>query len=878
MNNAIRNFLTFLILFCFIAAAYPANFYNGINTSGFSGFELNRGQIYDEDGQGRPEVQFVAGFPGVNLFFTPQGVVLYFRQVEASKLDLIMSGKMQNPYSAGEWERIMSQIAEGNLEKEMVRAKTNLYRVDLCFPGADLSHAGGEFEKQEKRHYYHPNYPEGIRDVILYERIRYKNIYAGIDLVFRIHNGVLKYDFEVASGADPDQIRIAYKGYDKMEQDKQGNINVHILPGIITEQKPACFQEGGQIPSEYVLSNDTIQFRLQDYDHEKPLIIDPSLVWSTYFHDGTTSAAFTYTRPVWDSEENMFMVFDTYNRTVFPTINPGGGAYYQSTAGSTGLQLVIQKFNTSRQIVWATYYASSQAASTNFTNQGLVIDQSNNIYIVGHVFYVYADPPASFPLYNPGGAAYYESAQGNNRNFILKFSSSGVRLWATMFCTSGASSSGLDLEGLAIDNNNKLVIVGQAYTPPSWTSMPVANPGGSHYYKTSPAESRVPTLHRFSTSLGLEWSTYISQGTSGTYCGNVNSTVDIDGSNNIFAASDAHSSYTTVNPGGGAYIDGTGVSGRKISIYKFLSSGALNWCTLYGGSLSANSVLWQDIRDLKVASNGDVFLAGRVNTTNFPTYNPGGGAYVKTTLSTGSSWVCDGVILQFSNGGVRKWATYCGGNGTSDGTDFMGLGLNSMDDIYIAGISRSSAFPVMSKTGSYNQSSITGDYAIVLAQFNVNGVMQWASYFGDVTFMSSGGFAAQAGMCGSSTLMLMGTANNSYSLTTVDPGGGAYYNASIESGGSLTDFYAEFSEGASGYGGPPGIWTWLGYSNDWFDPCNWDKMSVPTLTSDVQIPGGTAYYPLIDDEAECKSIEIATTAGAEITIDVSSGGNLEVAD
>jgi len=877
MNIFVRKYFSCLLLLCIVFGASAINYRTNTSNSDFRGFVENRGQIYDEDREPRPEVQFVADFPDVDLFFTSEGVVFYFRDIEPSRLDMIMAGEIENPYSAEEWENILADMEKGKCPKELVHQTSRLYRVDLCFPGADLSESVGELEKKEKRNFYHPNYPDGIGNVSLYEIIRYKDVYTGIDLVFRVSNGKLKYDFEVSAGANPDRIKIVYDSCDSITLADRGDIDIHLLPGIITEQKPVCFQNGNEIQSKYILNSDTIQFYFDNHDTTKSLLIDPSLTWSTYFHDGGSNYGSNYTRPVWDSDGNMFMVFDTYNKTTFPTIDPGGGAYYQSSAGDNGLQLVIQKFNSSRQIVWATYYASSQSASTNYSNQSLVIDKSDNIYLVGHVFFVYASPSPSFPLYNPGGGAYYESGVANNRNFILKFSSSGVRLWATMFCTSGSSSSGLDLKGLAIDNNNKLVIAGQSYTPSMWASIPLANPGGSHYYRASPPESRVPTLHRFSTSLGLEWSTYISQGGSSEYCGNVNTTVDIDGNNNLFVASDANGNYTTVNPGGSAYIDGTGASGRKISIYKFTSSGALNWCTLYGGSASANSVLWQDIRDLKVASNGDVFLVGRVNTTNFPTYNPGGGAYMKTTLSTGSTSVYDGVILQFSNGGVRKWATYCGGNGTSDGTDFMGLGLNDDDDIYIAGISRSLLYPTMTVSGSYNQSSITGDYAIVLSQFNVSGVMQWSSYFGDMTWLPSGGFATSIGMCGSCKIMLLGRANTSYSITTVNPGGGAYYQSSTESG-TYIDFYAEFTDAPAAYGGTAGLWTWLGYSNDWFDPCNWDKMSVPTISDDVLIPGGTSFNPEIDGLAECKSIEIATTSGAEVTIDVSGGGNLEIAD
>ncbi|PLW91771.1 MAG: hypothetical protein C0592_14285, partial [Marinilabiliales bacterium] len=757
-------------------------------------FTENAGQIYDGDDVFRDDVAFVATFNGMNVYFTNHGIVHQFYKVEPSQYDLICAGKIENPYSYEEWEAINKEIAEGKFEGDLIMTKKEQYRIDLEFPGADLSQAVGEDLRTAHYNYFHPNYNDGIDNVSNFGKIRYQNAYPGIDLVFYFEGSNLKYDFEVSSGADISKIKMLYVGHQDITIDEDGNAIVQILPGQITENAPVSFQLGANVETSFILNNDTLMFDVPDYDVNESLIIDPELTWATYYHEGTTSSAFTYTRPQWDSEGNMFIVHDTYNKTVYPTVNPGGSTYYDASAGDNGLQLIIMKLNPDREIVWATYYVSSQSASTNFTNQGLVIDGNDNIYCVGHLFFVYASPSPAFPLYNAGG--YYETDLGNNRNFILSFDNDGVRRWATMFNSpSTTSSSGLDLEGLAIDSNNKLLIGGQTYTPASWVSIPTQNPGGSHYYNSSPVESRVPTLHRFSTSFALEWSTYISRGTASSYCGNVNTTIDLDASNNIFMASDANSTYSTVNPGGGAYIDGTGGSGRKISIYKFLSSGSLNWCTLYGGNASANSVIWQDIRDLRVNSAGTVFLVGRVNTTNFPTYNPGGGAYIKSTLSTGGTSVCDGVILKFSNGGVRQWATYYGGNGTSDGTDFCGLGMDEDDNIYVAGLSRSTSFPCQTRTGSYNQSSMSGAYAAVLLMFNSSGVRQWGTYYGTETWFSSGGFAADPWVCGGAKLMMLGTAKNTYAITTLNPGSPAYYEGSIESGGTTTDFFAEFSIG-----------------------------------------------------------------------------------
>jgi hypothetical protein len=44
-------------------------------------------------------------------------------------------------------------------------------------------------------------------NVPTYARVRYRNVYPGIDLVYYGNQGRVEYDFDLASGADPTQIR-----------------------------------------------------------------------------------------------------------------------------------------------------------------------------------------------------------------------------------------------------------------------------------------------------------------------------------------------------------------------------------------------------------------------------------------------------------------------------------------------------------------------------------------------------------------------------------------------------------------------------------------------------------------------------------------------
>ncbi len=78
--------------------------------------------------------------------------------------------------------------------------------------------------------------------------------------------------------------------------------------------------------------------------------------------------------------------------------------------------------------------------------------------------------------------------------------------------------------------------------------------------------------------------------------------------------------------------------------------------------------------------------------------------------------------------------------------------------------------------------------------------------------------------------------------------------------------------------GPAGLWTWNGQiDTDWFEPCNWDKISVPDSSSNVLIPGATANNPIINGgTGNCFVIEIASDNGALLTIYDSTGATLRV--
>lgn len=160
--------------------------------------------------------------------------------------------------------------------------------VRMRLAGATASSPPEPLDPQpSKSNYFIGNVPERWHtNIPNYAKVRYRNVYPGIDLIYYGNQRQLEYDLVVTPGSDPHRIAVQFEGAAKTDLDRSGDLVMQTTAGEVRWHKPLAYQEinGGRklVACDYLRKGEQLRFRLGAYDRSQPLIIDPELVYSTY--------------------------------------------------------------------------------------------------------------------------------------------------------------------------------------------------------------------------------------------------------------------------------------------------------------------------------------------------------------------------------------------------------------------------------------------------------------------------------------------------------------------------------------------------------------------------------------------------------------------
>lgn len=506
--------------------------------------------------------------------------------------------------------------------------------------------------------YFIGNDPSRWRtDVPTFGRVEYPGVYPGVGLAYYGHQGQLEYDFIVAPGADPSAIRIALEGARSVKIDSEGSLELETGGAPIRFRKPVTYQAiaGTRRPvnSSYKMTGpNQFAFSLGLYDHRYPLVIDPSLIYSTYLG----GSGFDYGTAIAVGPSGNAYVTGYTSSMDFPTDNPEQPFFTGSSA------IFVAKLATNgASLVYSTYLGGSEY---NYP-YAIAVDSSGAAYVTG------LTEASDFPVKH----ALYSSLNGGEDAFITKFSPTGNSLvYSTYLGGSGADYA----LGIAVDSSHNAYVAGSTES----SDFPVT--AGSYQAASSGSCSFVTKLDSAGTA--LSWSTYFGQN-----CSAQTSAIAVDSQQNAYLTGAAFPGLPVT---AGAPQATFGGGSHDAFMAKLNSTGAsLAYCTYLGGSQTDSGT------SIAVDANGNAYATGLTQSTDLPVTasvlqtTSGGGydAFVAELNSTGTAW---------------QYLTYLGGQRDDYG---YGIALDSSGDAFIAGYTLSNN---LKHTGAL-QPSLAGNQHIL---------------------------------------------------------------------------------------------------------------------------------------------------------------------
>ena len=651
MNN------TFRIISCIIVAAlFSISLFAGPNVVNTPqqraplSFIENKGQVRDQDRNARPDIQFQLKAAGGLSIFVGNGAIHY----QFSKADNGVNHPTQKDIMKPGFKFEQTTFTMDRIDVELVGANKN-----------------AEVITDQKLDYFETHFNEftvkqngAIAQA--YNKITYKNIYPNIDWVLYTSNGQLEHEFIVHQGGKVSDIQLKYGGAKDLKINADGSLTATTQQGIITEKAPATFQKDGKkVNSYFVLQNGVLSYNTDNYTGE--LVIDPTLLWATYFGGGGNDDANCMAL---DASSNVYIGGTTTSTSGIATSGAFQTTYFSGSYGA-----FLAKFNSAGTIQWATYYSGSGYDAFN----GVSVDASG---------FVYAGGFSTSPGMGTGGT-YQPSLSGYANCLLVKFNSSGARQWATYYGNSDDLA-----QNIVADAS------GNVYMSAYVTSTSGMATSGA--YRMSSGGGWEGVVAKFSTTGSLTWGTYI--GGSGDDFGQ---SIAIDASGNVYFGGETNSSSGIASSGAYQTVYG---GGGDAFLAKFDNSGAFQWATYYGGSGSENA------GGLATDPSGNVYLA---SSTQSSTGIATSGAYQTTLAGTQN-----GYLVKFNSSGARQWGTYFGGTGS----DALGqLTSDASGNIYAGGNATSTSG--IATSGAYQTTYGGGSGDGVFAQFSSAGALLYSTYY-----------------------------------------------------------------------------------------------------------------------------------------------------
>jgi hypothetical protein len=501
--------------------------------------------------------------------------------------------------------------------------------------------------------------------------VSYHDLYPGVDAVFYDGGHGLEYDLRVAPGVDPASIRLNISGGSTSANGS--GLHVRTAAGNLRIDAPRLYQNVGsrrlRVPGRFVPRGSGISFAIGAYDHKRTLVIDPTIVYSTYL--GGTGDDLGNGIAV-DGRGQSYITGETTSLD-FPATTSGAQAQYGGGGNcadyyTCGDAFVAKLSADGHSVLYRTYLGGrgNDGAWT------VALDGRGNAYIEGRTL------SPDFPIvhgFQPGFAVGSDDSMGDA--FVARLSADGTKLLCSTYLGGTGNDQALSV---AVDRMGHAFVTG--YT--SSRDFPLAHPFQAKN-RSARGDATVFVSELSADGRALLYSTYL-------------------GGSEYESAS-----AIAVDSRGNAYITGSTQSADfplSHALQRF-SSGHLNGflaeLSANGGTLRFSTYLGGrgETVGTSVAldSSDQIYVAGSTAAGDLPTRH----AIQRQSGGTGAIGWGDVFLARFSPGGKSLLAsTYLGGKGDEQA---LGIALDSRGDVWLAGATTSANFPTMHATQRFNHTA-----------------------------------------------------------------------------------------------------------------------------------------------------------------------------
>ena len=812
-------------------------------------FVENAGQIKNED------VKYYADIFSGRFFVANDSLTYTVKKSENNALEDTATPQFSVEESDSE-DKFKSTGDVGNLRSQ--EKNENLKKMSYSFREQFVNSDGqaiefndlrGELPADTKLSDFRGNDPNSWKgDLKSFNLLSLGQLWPNIDVDLKAYGMNIEKIFTINPGAKPEDIKLRVEGAEKLELDQEtGELLLVNEKGNVSLTKPSAYQfnennERVDLAVKYViLDNNSYSFQVENFDPEKPLIIDPLLA-STYIGGDTGDEWFGDIDL--DSSGNIYFTSqgesDDYPTTV--------GVWDEVWNGST--DAVVSKLDADLEELLASTYIGGTGYEFAYA---IHVDSSDKVWITG------TTRSTDFPT--TGGA--WDTTLGGTRDvFVSKLSNDLVSLEASTYL---GGSSGDDGTALVSDGAGNIIVTGMT---------------GSADYPTTAgaADTVIGNSDAFVTKMNGTLSGPLIASTllGGTINNEQAWSVKLDPSGNIFVFGETGWTSTTFDfPATAGAYDETYNGGSRDAFLAKLNPGLTsilaathlggdNW-DLNMGVLPQNS--------MNIDSQGNVFIVSMEASTVFPStpeafdpYRSGSGPLFISKFSNDLSTLLASTFFEDEE--------YGGG-----GSDWQVLDFDSEDNVIVHGYAGTRYLPTT--PGAIDETNDDWS-ASFYAKFDND--LRYVYYS---TFLESaedpGEFGFGIAVDGSDNVYGSGwtmSGNSTYPTTE-----GAYDRTSVSTDGYISkismtpeaqmDHYTvhtnliedlNFSQGFEDAGFPPSGWTTGGNAN-------WDRTlaqhdeGVASAASGIITHNQTSWIDREYDFAADGFLEFKWKVDSEITYD-----------